>query len=103
MRWITGQNEPYESQLRLLNILPLPVYMQMNNLLTLSKLTQEGRDDIEVPEINKVWGRSRELYTLRKVRLEKERTEIVFKKLRLANRIDNEKILWNREDWKTEY
>ena len=55
--WITGRNEPYENQLRLLNILPLPLYMQMNDLLTLSKLTQEGRDDIEIPEINKVRGR----------------------------------------------
>ena len=90
MRWITGQNEPYENQLRLLNILPLPMYMQMNDVLTLSMLTQEGRDDIEIPEINKVPGRSTELYTLRKVSLEKARNEFVFKNCRLANRIDNE-------------
>ena len=44
----------YENQLRLLNILPLPMYMQMNDFVSLSKLTQEGRDLIEVPEINKV-------------------------------------------------
>ena len=98
VRWITGGNEPYENQLRLLNILPLPMYIQMNDLLTLSKLTKEGRDDIEVPEINKVRGRSTELYTLREVRLEKARNEFVFKNCRLANRIDNEIILWNRED-----
>ena len=90
MRWITGQNEPYENQLRLLNILPLPMYMQMNDVLTLSMLTQEGRDDIEITEINKVPGRSIELYTLRKVSLEKARNEFVFKNCRLANRIDNE-------------
>ena len=34
------------------------MYMQMNDLVTLSKLTQEGRDDIEIPERNKVRGRS---------------------------------------------
>ena len=62
----------------------------MNDLLTLSKLTQEGRDDIEIPEINKTRGRSTELYTLRKVRLEKARNEFVFKHCRQANRIDNE-------------
>ena len=73
VRWITGRNEPYENQLRLLNTLPLPMYMRMKDLLTLTKLTQEGRDDIEIPEINKVRGRSTELYTLRKVRLEKAR------------------------------
>ena len=70
VRLITGRNEPYENQLRLLNILPLPMYLQMNDLLTLSKLTQEGRDDIETPEINKIRGRSTELYMLRKVRCE---------------------------------
>ena len=91
VRWITGRTEPYENQLRLLNILPLPMYMQMIGLLTLSKLTQ-GRDDIEIPEINKVRGRSTELYTLRKVRLEKARNEFVFKNCRLANRIDFEII-----------
>ena len=90
VRWITGRNEPYENQLRLLNIMTLPMYMQMNDLLTLSKLTQEGRDDIEIPEINKVRKRSTDLYTLRKVRLEKARKKFVFKNCRLANRIDNE-------------
>ena len=75
VRWITGRNEPYENQLRFLNILPLPMYMQMNDLLTLSKLTREGRDDIEIPEVNNVRGRSTELYTLRKVRLKKARNE----------------------------
>ena len=53
----------------------------MNNLRTLSKLTQEGRDGNEIPEINKVRGRSTELYMLRKVRLEKVRKEFVFKKM----------------------
>ena len=90
VRWIAGRNEPYENRLRLLNIFPLPMYMQMNDLLTLSKLTQAGRDDIEIPEINKVRGRSTELYTSRKVRLEKARKEFVFKNCRLANQIDNE-------------
>ena len=89
-RWITGRNAPYENQLRLLNILPLPMYMQMNNLLNLSKLTQEGRDDIEMPEINKIRGRSTELYTLRKIRLEIARNQFLFKNYRPANRINNE-------------
>ena len=62
----------------------------MNDLLTLSKLTQEGRDDIEITEINKVRSRSTELYTLRKVRLEKAQNEFVFKNCGLVNRIDKE-------------
>ena len=68
VKWITGRNKPYENQQKLLNILPLPMYI--NNLLTLSKFTQEGKDDIEIPKINKV-RRFTELYRLRKVRLEK--------------------------------
>ena len=60
------------------------MYMQMNDLLTLSKLTQEGRDDFEIPEMNKVRGRSTEMYTRRKVRLEKARNEVVFKKLQTS-------------------
>ena len=79
VRLITGQNEPYENQMRLLNIWPLPLYIQMNDFLILSKLTKDGKDDIEIPEIKKVRGRSTELYTLRKVRLEKARNEFVFK------------------------
>ena len=75
VRSITGR----KNQLRLLNILPLPMYMQMNDLFTLSKLTQEGGDDIEIPGINKVRERGTELYKLRKVRLEKARNEFVFK------------------------
>ena len=54
VRWITGQNKPYENQLRLLNISPLSMSMHKNDLLTLSKLTQKGRDDIEKPGIKKV-------------------------------------------------
>ena len=61
----------------------------MNDLLFLSKLTQERRDDIEMTELNIVQGRSTELYTLRKVRLEKARNQFDFKNCRLANRSDN--------------
>ena len=101
--WITVRNEPYENQLRLLKILPLPMYMQMNDLLTLSKLTKEGRNDIEIPEINKVRRRSTELYILRKLRLEKATNEFVFKNCRLANRNDNEKNFMEPRGLKTEY
>ena len=66
------------------------MHMQTNDLLTLLKLAQEGRDDNEIREINKVRRRYTELYTLRKVRLERLRNEFVFKNCRLANRIVNE-------------
>ena len=84
VRWKTGQNEPYENQLRILNISPLSLYMQMNDLLNLSKLTQEERDDFELPEINKNRKTSAELYTLIKVSFETARNELVFKKLQTS-------------------
>ena len=92
VRGITGRREAYESQLRLLNILPFRTYMQMNDLptITLSMLTQERREDFKIPEMNKVRGRSTELYSLRNLRLEKARSEFFSKKCRLANRTDNE-------------
>ena len=62
----------------------------MQVLITLSKLNQEGKEEFEIPEINKIRGRSTELYTLRKVKLAKAGNEFIFKNCRLANPIDNE-------------
>ena len=75
---------PYENQMRILNILPLPMYMQKNDLLTLSKLTQEGGDDIEIHEINKNRKISADLYTLIKVRFEKGAIQTRFQKLQTS-------------------
>ena len=64
---------------KLLNVLPLPMYIQLNAILTLAKLKNDKSEHIAFPEINKLLGRSEELFNLRKTRTEKARGEFVFK------------------------
>ena len=73
VKWILGQKVmPYPNQLRPLNILPLPMFMQLNDILLLSKLTE---DDSFLPMLkqNSEKGRTNELFKLPKTRTEKAR------------------------------
>ena len=90
VKWITDQYEDYTKQLRLLNILPLTMYLLLNNLLTLSNLVKENSDHIDLPEINEQTGRKTELFNLQTRRIGKTRTQLVYRNCRIANRIDNE-------------
>ena len=88
VKWILGQKVmPYPNQLRLLNILPLPMFMQLNDILLLSKLTE---DDSFLPMLkqNSEKGRTKELFKLPKTRTEKARNDFFFRTCRLANRIE---------------
>ena len=88
VKWILGQKVmPYPNQLRLLNILPLPMFMQLNDILLLSKLTE---DDSFLPMLkqNSEKGRTNELFKLPKTRNEKARNDFFFRTCRLANRIE---------------
>ena len=88
VKWILGQKVmPYPNQLRLLNILPLPMFMQLNEILLLSKLTE---DDSFLPMLkqNSEKGRTNELFKLPKTRTEKARNDFFFRTCRLANRIE---------------
>ena len=67
-------------------MLPLPMYLQMNNLLTLSKLASEENEHVDLPEINELRGRMKELFYLRKTSTVKMRRVA---DCRIANRIDN--------------
>ena len=50
-RWITGiKGSCYGNQLRLLNILPLPMLIQMSDILFLAKVTTEDDEIISLPE-----------------------------------------------------
>ena len=71
VKWIKGQYEDYTNQLRLLNILPLPMYLQLDNLPTPSKLVKENSEHFDLPEINEQRGRKTELFNLEKRRIEK--------------------------------
>ena len=88
VKWILGQKVmPYPNQLSLLNILPLPMFMQLNDILHLSKLTE---DDSFLPMLrqNSEKGRTNELLKLPKTRTEKARNDFLFRTCRLANRIE---------------
>ena len=52
VKWITGNKDTeYKSQLRLYNILPLPTFIQHNDLLRVSKALNEENSGIALPEV----------------------------------------------------
>ena len=88
VKWILRQKVmPYPNQLRLLNILPLPMFMQLNDILLLSKLTEDDRF-LPMLKQNPEKGRTNELFKLLKTRTEKARNDFFFRTCRLANRIE---------------
>ena len=72
VRWITGKKTmSYRSQLKILNIVPLPMFLQLNDVLLLSKITnEETGTSFSLPERPEIRGRS-ETFKLRKTRTEK--------------------------------
>ena len=88
VKWILGQKVmPYPNQLGLLNILPIPMFMQLNDILLLSKLTE---DDSFLPMLkqNSEKGKTNELLKLPKTRTEKARNDFFFCTFGLANRVE---------------
>ena len=71
VKWITRLRKlSYENQLRLLNILPLPMFLQLNNLLFLSKMMNEDSNCIDLPEAAK--GRKNDIFMLVKKNVPKK-------------------------------
>ena len=91
VRWITGNKTmSYRSQLKILNILPQPMFKQLNDMLLLSEITnEEMKTSINLPERPEIKGRRGEIFELWKTRTEKGRSEFVFRNCRLVNRLDN--------------
>ena len=91
VRWITeNKTMSYLSQLQFLNILPLPMFLQLNDMLLLSKITNEELGtSISLPERPEKRGRRSEIFKLWKTRTEKGRSEFVFRNCRLVNRLDD--------------
>ena len=89
VKWITGnKGVTYISQLRLLNILPLPMFLQVSDLLLLAKVMHESSHCIEPPDLTSANGRTKEVFRLQKTRTEKARSEFTFRNCRLANRLE---------------
>ena len=62
VKWITGnKHTEYKSQLRLLNTLPLPMFIQLNDLLLVSKALNEENSSIELPEVHTKETRNNEI------------------------------------------
>ena len=89
MKWITGNKGViYISQLRLLNFLPLPMFLQVNDLLLLAKVMHESLHCIELHDLARANGRTREVFRFQKTRTEKVRNKFTFRNCRLANRLE---------------
>ena len=92
LNWVCYKsNRSYLQQLRLLNVLPLPLFMQCNDYLLMSKLLVEGEHNINIPTCNPESGSSTMFFKLNKCKKEKTRGEFVYRTCRIVNRI-NEKI-----------
>ena len=62
VKWITGKKDTdYKRQLRLLNILPLPMFIHFNDLLLVSKALNEENSGIELPEVHTKETRNNEI------------------------------------------
>ena len=88
-RWITNSKTlSYIEQLRLSNLLPLPMYYQLNYLLLLSSLQQIQLTSTKRPVLpgNRSMRRD-DYFDLTKKRLEKSRGELFFRTRRIANRL----------------
>ena len=79
----------YVQQIRILNILPMPMYIQWLNLLLLSQLSNEPQNSIELIKTQCMSSRSSELFKLPKTRTEKMGKEFVFRTSRLANKVNH--------------
>ena len=88
VNWICGTDSCIQ-QIRMLNILPLPMYIQSLNLLLLSELSNEPQNSIELLQTQDMLSRSNELFKLPKTRTEKMRKEFVFRTSRLANKVSH--------------
>ena len=90
--WVCYEsNWSYLQPLRLLNLLQLPLFMQCNDIVLMSKLLVEGEHNINIPTCNPEAGRSTMFFKLNKCKKEKTRGEFVYRTCRIVNRI-NEKI-----------
>ena len=73
LKWITGNDSDYTEQLRYFHILPLALFLQLNDLLMMAKFMHEENDhfklaaQIENPRLTK------EIFNLNKTRTEKAR------------------------------
>ena len=100
--WITNSKTlSYIEQLRLSNLLPLPMYYQLNDLLLLSSLQQNQSPNTKQPVLpgNRSMRRD-DYFDLTKKRLEKSRGEFFIRTQKKANRLHHSIDFGNRHGLK---
>ena len=97
--WITNSKTLcYIEQLRLSNLLPLPMYYQLNDLLLLSSLKQIQPTNTKQPGNRSM--RRDDYFDLTKRLLEKSRGEFFFRTQRIANRLHHSIYFGNQHGLK---
>ena len=102
-KWtVTSPDTYYVNQLRALNVLPLPLYLQLTDLLLLSSL--DGRTDVfphlsQCPQTNL---RTKDVFKSAKIRTENARGEFTIRTSRIANRIDKHVDFTNKTGLKNQ-
>ena len=105
VRWINGKKtKNYLSQLRILNILPLAMFLQLNDILLLSKIThEEMATSIGLPKRPEIRRRQREIFKLWRTQTEKARSDFVFRSCRFVNRLDDTLDFKNPQEQKNRF
>ena len=65
------------------------MFIQLNDLLLVSKALNEENSAIELPEVHTKETRNNEIFKMTKTRTEKACSEFTFKTCRIANRLEN--------------
>ena len=95
LKWITGyRNASYFENMVSLRLLPLPMFLQLNDLLLLSKLYHDKENAlplIETYEHQYVRVKSR-LFKIPKLRTEKFRENFYFRTAKVANNLPEERL-----------
>ena len=88
LKWSSGNDSDYTEQLRLLYILPLSLFLPLNDLLMMATFMHEENDHIKLRAEILSPGRTNAILNLNKTRTEKARGEYTFRTCRLINRLN---------------
>ena len=90
MKWRAGVQTRYKIQFILLSLLPLPIYLQLNEMLLLRKLTSEVVRGPKLPERETKSGGAQEMLKTMKTTTKKARREFMFRTARIVKGVENQ-------------
>ena len=86
LNWVCYDSNRSQLQQLRLNVLRLPLFMQCNDILLMSKLLVEGEHNINIPTCNPKSGRFTILFKLNKCKKERTRGAFVYGTCKVINR-----------------